>query len=132
MSLLLLVRWRWRNKFQPATRTLFDVSIITLSIWTEIPIILFLRLGIYLLWSPLTEPGLPPEGLPDDLPPDGGLGELLPDGALNDLPPEGALNDLPPEGAPIDFPLEGGLILLRLKIDLDPFLTPEEIKFPFL
>jgi len=75
---------------------------------------------------------LPPEVLPDDLPPDGGLGALPPDGALNVLPSEGAFSDLPPEGTPRDLPLEGGLILLRLKIDLDPFLTPGEIKFPFL
>jgi hypothetical protein len=48
------------------------------------------------------------------------------------LPPEGLPDALPPEGSLRALPVEGGLILFRLKIDLDPFLTPEEMKFPFL
>jgi len=66
------------------------------------------------------------------LPPDGALKDLLPDGVLNDLPAEGVLKDLPPDGALNDLPAEGGLILFRLKIDVDPFLTPGERKCPLL
>jgi hypothetical protein len=47
MSSLLLVRRSRRNNFQPATRTLFYVWIVTLGILAEIPIILFLWLDIY-------------------------------------------------------------------------------------
>jgi hypothetical protein len=46
MSSLLLIRRSRRNYFQPATRTLFYVWIVTLGIPAEIPI-LFLRLDIY-------------------------------------------------------------------------------------
>jgi hypothetical protein len=84
---------------------------------------------------------LPPEGAPNVLPPEGDLNVLPPEGAVNDLPLEGALNVLPPDGALNDLPPEGvlnvllpegGLILFRLKIDVDPFLTPEERKRPVL
>ena len=75
---------------------------------------------------------LPPEGAPEDLPPDGALNVLPPCGALKDLAPEGDLNVLPPDGGRNDLLPEGGLILFRLKIDLELFLTPGERKCPVL
>jgi hypothetical protein len=59
------------------------------------------------------------------LPPERGLfNDLFPEGGVYVLPPErGLLNDLPPEG---------GLVRLRLNMDVDPSLTPEERKRPVL
>jgi hypothetical protein len=99
---------------------------------------------------PAPGPILPPEcllvdpplgGALNDLPTEGVLDVLPPDGALNDLPLEGVLNVLLPDGAPNDLPREGvlnfllpvgGLILFRLKMVLEPFLTPGEMNRPFL
>jgi len=46
ISLLLLVRRGWRNNFQPAVRTFFDIRIVPLVILAVIPIIWLIRLGI--------------------------------------------------------------------------------------
>ncbi len=74
---------------------------------------------------------LPPEDGPGDLTPAGGLIVLPPEGGpgdLKDFPPDGGPDCLPPGGVLNVLPTVGGLVLLRLKMDSDPPLTPVERK----